>query len=62
MLQQLFVTHEIDFARQISSRIVFLEQGRLLADLPTVEFFAADGGLAHPRIAQFLSKMKKDHR
>lgn len=55
-----FVTHEIDFARQISSRIVFLEQGRLLADLPTGEFFAADGGLAHPRIAQFLSKMKKD--
>ncbi|MBP1202672.1 ABC-type polar amino acid transport system ATPase subunit [Duganella sp. 1411] len=57
----LFVTHEIDFARQISSRVVFLEQGRLLADLPTAEFFAADGGLAHSRIAQFLSKMKKDH-
>lgn len=57
----LFVTHEIDFARQISSRIVFLEQGRLLADLPTGEFFAAGGGLAHARIAQFLSKMKKDH-
>jgi len=57
----LFVTHEIDFARQISSRVVFLEQGRLLADLPTADFFAADGGLAHPRIAQFLSKMKKDH-
>jgi len=55
----LFVTHEIDFARQISSRIVFLDQGRLLADLPTSEFFAPDGGLAQPRIAQFLSKMKK---
>jgi len=55
----LFVTHEIDFARQISSRIVFLDQGRLLADLPTGEFFAPDGGLAQPRIAQFLSKMKK---
>jgi ABC-type polar amino acid transport system ATPase subunit len=55
----LFVTHEIEFARQISSRIVFLDQGRLLADLPTVRFFAADGGLAQPRIAQFLSKMTK---
>jgi ABC-type polar amino acid transport system ATPase subunit len=53
----LFVTHEIAFARQISSRIVFLDQGRLLADLPTAQFFAADGGLAQPRIAQFLSKM-----
>lgn len=55
----LFVTHEIEFARQISSRIVFLEQGRLLADLPTAQFFAPEGGLAQPRIAQFLSKMSK---
>ena len=55
----LFVTHEIEFARNISSRIVFLDQGRLLADLPTAQFFAADGGLAHARIAQFLSKMSQ---
>jgi len=55
----LFVTHEIEFARQISDRVVFLDQGRLLADLPTEQFFAADGGLAQPRIAQFLSKMNK---
>ncbi len=55
----LFVTHEIEFARQISNRVVFLDQGRLLADLPTARFFAADGGLAQPRIAQFLSKMSK---
>jgi ABC-type polar amino acid transport system ATPase subunit len=56
----LFVTHEIEFARQISSRIVFLEKGRLIVDLPTEQFFAADGGLANPRVAQFLSKMRKD--
>ncbi len=55
----LFVTHEIEFARQISNRIVFLDQGRLLADLPTAQFFAEDGGLAQPRIAQFLSRMSK---
>ena len=55
----LFVTHEIDFARSISDRVVFLEQGRLLADLPTARFFAPDGGLAQARIAQFLSKMTK---
>ena len=52
-----FVTHEIAFAREIASRIVFLDQGRLLVDLPTDQFFAPDGGLALPRIAQFLSKM-----
>jgi ABC-type polar amino acid transport system ATPase subunit len=56
----LFVTHEVEFARQISNRIVFLDKGVLLVDLPTAEFFAASGGLAQPRIAQFLSKMKKD--
>ena len=56
----LFVTHEIEFARRISDRIVFLEKGRLLVDLPTAEFFAADGGLAQPRVAQFLSKMRKE--
>ena len=55
-----FVTHEIEFARQISDRIVFLEKGKLLVDLPTAEFFAPDGGLAQPRVAQFLSKMRKD--
>ena len=55
-----FVTHEIEFARSISDRIVFLDQGRLLVNLPTDDFFAADGGLANPRIAQFLSKMRKD--
>ncbi|MFZ5671611.1 MAG: amino acid ABC transporter ATP-binding protein [Pseudomonadota bacterium] len=56
----LFVTHEVEFARQISNRIVFLDKGVLLVDLATADFFAASGGLAQPRIAQFLSKMKKD--
>ncbi|WP_210526723.1 amino acid ABC transporter ATP-binding protein [Rubellimicrobium arenae] len=56
----LFVTHEIEFARQISDRVVFLEKGVLLVDLPTRDFFAAGGGLAQPRVAQFLSKMRKD--
>jgi ABC-type polar amino acid transport system ATPase subunit len=55
-----FVTHEIEFARTISSRVVFLDKGRLVVDLPTAQFFAEDGGLANPRIAQFLSKMRKD--
>jgi ABC-type polar amino acid transport system ATPase subunit len=55
-----FVTHEIEFARTISSRIVFLDKGQLVVDLPTSEFFAPDGGMAKPRIAQFLSKMRKD--
>jgi ABC-type polar amino acid transport system ATPase subunit len=55
-----FVTHEIEFARQISDRVVFLEKGVLLVDLPTEQFFSLTGGLAQPRVAQFLSKMRKD--
>jgi len=55
-----FVTHEIEFARQISNRIVFLEKGKLIVDLPTEQFFDSQGGLAQPRVAQFLSKMRKD--
>jgi ABC-type polar amino acid transport system ATPase subunit len=54
-----FVTHEIEFARSISSRIAFLDKGLLIADLPTEEFFSATG-MALPRVAQFLSKMRKD--
>lgn len=54
-----FVTHEIEFARSISSRIAFLDKGLLIADLPTEEFFSAKG-MALPRVAQFLSKMRKD--
>ncbi|MDR3494744.1 MAG: amino acid ABC transporter ATP-binding protein [Ancalomicrobiaceae bacterium] len=54
-----FVTHEIEFARRISHRIVFLEKGKLITDLATAEFFSAEGGLALPRVAQFLSKMQK---
>ncbi|CAM5772918.1 hypothetical protein LMIY3S_04004 [Labrys miyagiensis] len=55
-----FVTHEVEFARRISDRIVFLEHGRLLVDLPTEAFFAPEVGRDHPRVAQFLSKMRKD--
>lgn len=53
------VTHEIEFAHEISDRIVFLDEGRILKDLPKEQFFAEDGGLADPRIAKFLTKMGK---
>jgi ABC-type polar amino acid transport system ATPase subunit len=53
-----FVTHEIAFAREISSRIVFLDEGVVRADLPTQDFFAETGGQADERIARFLAKMR----
>lgn len=51
------VTHEIEFAREISDRIVFLDEGKILKDLPKDEFFSDEGGKSDPRIAKFLSKM-----
>ena len=51
---------EMHHADRFIDRIVFLEKGKLLVDLPTEQFFAPHGGLAQPRVAQFLSKMRKD--
>lgn len=51
------VTHEIEFAHEISDRIVFLDEGKILKDLPKKEFFSEKGGKSDPRIAKFLSKM-----
>lgn len=51
------VTHEIEFAREISDRIIFLDEGKILKDLPKDEFFSDEGGKSDPRIAKFLSKM-----
>ncbi|MDG1859720.1 MAG: amino acid ABC transporter ATP-binding protein [Emcibacteraceae bacterium] len=56
-ITMLSVTHEIEFAREISNRIIFLDDGVILSDLPKDEFFSNDGGKAEPRIAKFLSKM-----
>jgi len=45
------VTHELRFAREAADRIVFMEGGRIHADLPTEQFFTAPPS---PRIAAFL--------
>lgn len=50
------VTHEIEFARRVADRVVFLEGGRVLADQEATAFFADP---AEERIRRFLTKM--DH-
>ena len=50
------VTHEMEFARRVAHRVVFLEHGRVLADQPTAAFFGAG---QDPRIQSFLSKMSQ---
>ncbi len=46
------VTHEIGFARRVADRIVFMDHGRKLMDLPVAEAFGPD---APPRFKLFLA-------
>ena len=50
----ILVTHEMEFARRVADRAVFMEDGRIVADRPSVEMF---GHIDDPRIQRFLSKM-----
>ncbi|GAA5666394.1 ATP-binding cassette domain-containing protein (plasmid) [Nitratireductor rhodophyticola] len=49
----LIVTHEINFAREVSNRIIFLEKGTLIADAPPAKLFSED---APDRFKKFISK------
>lgn len=41
-MTMVIVTHEIGFARRIADRIVFMERGRLLMDLPSAQAFGKE--------------------
>lgn len=53
----IFVTHEIAFAKKISNRIVFLDEGVVRADMDKDVFFSDEGGKQDERIRRFLEKM-----
>jgi polar amino acid transport system ATP-binding protein len=46
------ITHEMDFARRVASRVVFIDQGRIVEQAPPAEFFSAP---REERTARFLS-------
>ena len=48
------VTHEMGFARKVAHRVVFMDEGQVIEDAPTAEFFAAPRS---DRARQFLSKI-----
>ena len=48
------VTHEIAFAREVASRILFLEQGQITAEGSPQDFFSNQ---ANPRVRDFLAKV-----
>jgi polar amino acid transport system ATP-binding protein len=47
-------THEMQFARDVATRVCFLEQGRILEQGPPAEIFTAP---REPRTRQFLSRI-----
>lgn len=53
-LTTVLVTHEMGFAREIASRIIFLDEGRILEDAPPQEFF---NNTQSERAKIFLSKV-----
>jgi ABC-type polar amino acid transport system ATPase subunit len=57
----ILVTHEMEFARRVASRAIFMEDGRVVADRPSKEMF---GDIDDPRIQRFLNKMahQKDEK
>lgn len=48
------VTHEMGFAREVADRVLFMEDGELLADDSPESFFDRP---SHPRLARFLSQV-----
>ena len=38
-MTMLVVTHEINFAKNVSSRVIFMDEGRVLETGPSKEFF-----------------------
>ncbi|QWD71368.1 amino acid ABC transporter ATP-binding protein [Polynucleobacter sp. UB-Siik-W21] len=50
------VTHEMGFARKVSNRVIFMDQGRILEDCSKDEFFGNPDARSH-RAKDFLSKI-----
>ncbi len=48
------VTHEMGFAREVATRVLFIDEGIILEEAPPSEFFT---GPKHPRLKEFLSKV-----
>ena len=51
----LVVTHEMGFARDVSSKVVFMHKGKVNLDLPPAEAF---GSGATEQFRQFLSNTR----
>jgi glutamate/aspartate transport system ATP-binding protein len=53
-MTMIVVTHEMGFARKVADRVVFVDQGEIVEDAPTADFFAKPRS---QRAQLFLSKI-----
>ena len=53
-MTMVIVTHEMAFAREVATRILFIADGLVLEDRDPNEFFSSP---EHPRAKDFLSKI-----
>ena len=53
-MTMIVVTHEMGFARKVADRVVFMDEGRIVEEAPTDEFFTT---ARHERTQLFLSKI-----
>jgi glutamate/aspartate transport system ATP-binding protein len=53
-MTMMVVTHEMGFARKVAHRVIFMDQGQIVEDLPKEEFF---GKPRSERAQLFLSKI-----
>jgi polar amino acid transport system ATP-binding protein len=54
-MTMILVTHEMSFARDVSSRVVFMDAGRVAVEGPPREVFAAQ---THERLRSFLARFE----
>lgn len=53
-MTMIVVTHEMGFAREVASRIMFIDEGKVIEEAPPAEFF---GNPKNPRVKEFLAKV-----
>lgn len=53
-MTMIVVTHEMGFAKEVASRVFFMDAGKILVDAPPTSFFTYP---KNPRLKDFLSKV-----
>jgi polar amino acid transport system ATP-binding protein len=59
-MTMILVTHEMSFARDVSSRVVFMDAGRVAVEGPPQEVFGPQAR-SHERLRSFLARIELKH-